>query len=213
MAATNAGDYYSVTPAVMGTSAQLDAGVGGGEAPVAGPPRGVAAGLPGGDLGHAGWRRRGGGGEALAAQDAELDLGDVQPAAVLGGVVQLQLVRQAPGLRGREGLVQGRRRVGVQVVLDQHEALGVGVAHVDELPIRCAQSTRVRRSVTAHPALPLQRGAGQEQVHHPLALVLVVHPLAAGPGASGLRTRASRRSCLLVSSRQTSGRRGVEGRV
>ena len=43
--------------------------------------------------------------QAGAGQHAELNLGHVQPTAVLGGVVELQ---NPPGLRRRERLVQGR---------------------------------------------------------------------------------------------------------
>ena len=67
---------------------------------------GVAPLLPGGDLrlegrevGHAPV-------QALAAEDTQLDLGHVQPTAVLGRVVDLQLVRQPFGLLSDERLVQ-----------------------------------------------------------------------------------------------------------
>ena len=45
--------------------------------------------------------------QALAAQDADLDLDHVEPAGVLGSVVELQAAQDAPGFGGREG--HGRR--------------------------------------------------------------------------------------------------------
>jgi len=64
-----------------------------------------------------------------------------------GGVVELKLVGQAFGFGRRESLVQGGRRVGVEVVLDQHDLLGVGIVDVDQR-LDWAQSMRVRRSLT-----------------------------------------------------------------
>ena len=43
--------------------------------------------------------------QAGSRQDAELDLGHVEPTAVLGRVVELQPFYNPPGLRGGEGLV------------------------------------------------------------------------------------------------------------
>ena len=40
--------------------------------------------------------------QALAAQDADLDLDHVEPAGVLGGVVELQAAQNAPGFGGRK---------------------------------------------------------------------------------------------------------------
>ena len=44
--------------------------------------------------------------EALAAEHAQLDLGDVEPATVLGGEMNLELVGEPLGLGGGEGLVE-----------------------------------------------------------------------------------------------------------
>ena len=53
--------------------------------------------------------------EALTDHDAELDLGDVEPTAVLGRVDELEAVPQGLGLGRRKGLVEGAGAVGVQV--------------------------------------------------------------------------------------------------
>ena len=71
-------------------------------------------------------------GEALPPQRAQLDLSHVQPRAVLGRVVDLQPVRQALGLLRRERLVQAGRRVGVELVHDQHHPLGLAVAPLEQ---------------------------------------------------------------------------------
>jgi hypothetical protein len=85
---------------------ELDPGILSGEPPVHATPGSVASRLPRRDLplqrcpvGQAAV-------QALLGQHGKLDLGHVQPAAVLGGVVQLQPVGQPLGLRRRERLVQ-----------------------------------------------------------------------------------------------------------
>src|SRR5215207_558488 len=70
--------------------------------------------------------------KALAAEDTQLDLSDVEPTAVLRRVVELQLPQYPPRLFRREGLVQRRRAVGVQVVEDDADALGSRVALIDK---------------------------------------------------------------------------------
>ena len=54
--------------------------------------------------------------ETAAGYDAEFNLRHIQPAAMLGCVMKLQLPRNAPGLRRRERLVQRRLAMGVQIV-------------------------------------------------------------------------------------------------
>jgi hypothetical protein len=50
--------------------------------------------------------------EALAAQDADLDLNHVEPACVLWGVVELDPPQDSSGFGGRERLIQGAGGVG-----------------------------------------------------------------------------------------------------
>jgi hypothetical protein len=93
---------------------QLDAGVFGGEPPVDPATGPVAGRLPRHDLPLQGRLVGQATVQALLGQHGQLDLGHVQPAAVLGGVVQLQLVGQPLGLGRRERRIQRRGRVGVR---------------------------------------------------------------------------------------------------
>lgn len=53
--------------------------------------------------------------QALDGQGAELDLGDIEPTAMLGGVVDLQTGGQSSGLLGWEGLIEGADPMRIQV--------------------------------------------------------------------------------------------------
>ena len=55
------------------------------------------------------------------------DFGDVEPGAVAGRVVDLQSLCQCERCGGFECLVERADAVGVEVVHDQHDGLGVGV--------------------------------------------------------------------------------------
>ena len=67
-------------------------------------------------------------------------------------------------------------RVGVEVVLDQHDLLGVGVVDVDQF-LDAVRPVDAGAPVADHDLAPAsQRLADHEQVAHPLALVLVVLP-------------------------------------
>ena len=45
--------------------------------------------------------------QALAAEHADLDLDHVEPAGMLGGVVEFQAAQNSPGFGGRECLIEG----------------------------------------------------------------------------------------------------------
>jgi hypothetical protein len=53
---------------------------------------------------------------ALADQDADLDLQHVQPAGVLGNVVEFQSAQHPSGFVGREGLIERAGRMRRQIV-------------------------------------------------------------------------------------------------
>src|SRR6516164_8697166 len=114
--------------------------------------------------------------QALPVHDADLGLRHVQPTAVLGRVVELDLVQQPPGLRRRERLIQAGPVVGVQVVLHQADLLRPGVMHVHQIPDTAGVVPP--RAAFAHPDMPPtpQRLTHQQLVADALALVLVVHP-------------------------------------
>src|SRR6266545_3883951 len=93
---------------------------------------------------------------------------------MLGRVVQLQPVGQPLGLGRLERLIQRRRGVGVEVVLYQHDPLGVGVVDVDQVldAVRPVDAGAPRADHDVPPAA--QRLAHQEQVVHAAALVLII---------------------------------------
>ena len=88
---------------------------------------------PGGELGAQDLEVADARGQALPGQGGELDLGDVEPRPVLGGVMDLQALGQRVGLGRFEGLLQRGDAVGVEVVHDQHHGLGLGVVDGQQL--------------------------------------------------------------------------------
>ena len=55
--------------------------------------------------------------ETLGGEDAEFGLGEVEPRAMLWGVVPFEALDEPSGFGGREGLVERRLAVDVEVVL------------------------------------------------------------------------------------------------
>ena len=70
--------------------------------------------------------------QALAGKHTELDLGHVEPAAVLGGVMERQAAQETVRLLGREGLVERRAVMRVQVVHDQVRLFGFGIVDIEQ---------------------------------------------------------------------------------
>jgi hypothetical protein len=90
--------------------------------------------------------------------------------------VQLQPVGQPPDLGRRERLIQRRRGVGVEVVLHQHDPLGVGIVDIQQV-LDAVRPVDAGAPVADHDVAPAgKRLADQEQVAHPAALVLIILP-------------------------------------
>src|SRR5215212_3397783 len=154
---------------------QLGAGVGRGQTPIHARPQPVALLRP---RLHFALQRLGVRdapfAQALACQHRELHLHHVQPGTMGRRVDELDLARQQPGELGREGLVEGGRRVGREIVYNQPKPLGPRVDLLD-------QPAHLPRELQAAPALPHGRRTpagegleGHEDVGHAASLILVV---------------------------------------
>ena len=153
---------------------EFDAGIHGCEAPRDGRPIVVAVGDPGRDF-----RRQCGLGrdapvQALPAQNAELDLGEAEPSAVLGRGVNLQLLSQPPGLGGFEGVVERAGFVRVEVVEHQDDALDVLDVDVNQFADGVGEVGTGAVVGDLGPALPQQGCRDQEEVGGAAPLVLGV---------------------------------------
>src|SRR5512135_1191119 len=115
--------------------------------------------------------------QALPGQHRQLDLRHVQPAAMLRGVVDLQLLGDPPGPLRRERLVQRRQLVRVQVVHHQHHFLRLLVHLLDQPTHHLGEVHRRPTLGHLHRPPTEQRFADHEQVGRPVAGILVVEPL------------------------------------
>src|SRR3989339_165916 len=68
--------------------------------------------------------------QALSVQGTEFNLSHVEPATMLGRVVDIETFRQPPGLLRRKHSVERGQAMGIQIVQDQAYLDGVGVTFV-----------------------------------------------------------------------------------
>ncbi len=111
--------------------------------------------------------------QTLAAQHADLAFRDVQPASVLGRMVDLKAAAQPPGLLGRIDMIPAGQLVRVPVVHHQHD---LPVRKVNIRQVR-QQGREVRRGAALgdlHRTPAQQRGTHHEQVGRAGALILAV---------------------------------------
>jgi hypothetical protein len=64
--------------------------------------------------------------EALLGQDAEFGFGEIKPTAALGGVASFETLDQAACFGGPERFAKRGLAVDVEIILDEHDGLGVG---------------------------------------------------------------------------------------
>ena len=90
----------------------------------------VSVTLPGGDFFLEGRLVRDAAAQALPGQNGELGFGHVEPASVLWRVMPFEPFDEAARFWGGEGGIERGRRMGAQVVLNQHDFLGGGEMHI-----------------------------------------------------------------------------------
>src|SRR5918999_10378 len=114
--------------------------------------------------------------QALGRHHRELDFGHIEPTAVLGGVVEIQLPQNAARFHGRKS---GRQRGGsVRVQVIQYDANHHRVGEMDVHQVfhrLCKVVCRAPVSDLDMPPAP-QRLEAQEQVTAPFPMVFVVIP-------------------------------------
>ena len=121
--------------------------------------------------------------QTLPAEDAQLDLGHVQPASVIGCVVKLQAFGYAAHLGRSKCLVERAQLVGVEIVQHQPDHCGVriGLVHQPFHPVREVHGSPALGHLDVPP--PTLRFTEHEQVPGPVSLVLGVialHPSGLG---------------------------------
>src|SRR6266496_5864328 len=71
--------------------------------------------------------------ETLTSEDAQLDFGNVQPAPMFGRMMNLQSFHKSPRFRWWKRLVERGELVGVQVIADEDDPLGIRIIDVQQL--------------------------------------------------------------------------------
>lgn len=72
-------------------------------------------------------------GEALSGHNIKFYFSDVQPTAMLRRVMDFQLFGDSASFRGRKCLVQGGKRMGVEVVHDKDDSVTVRIANIHQI--------------------------------------------------------------------------------
>jgi hypothetical protein len=142
--------------------------------------------------------------ETLAFEHADLDLNHVEPAGVLGRVVELKVPEHAARFGRWESGVESGSGVGGEVIEDDADALGLWEVDIDEL---AHAKGEVVSGATISDLDPAPRAMGideDEEIDDAVAAILVVEALE----PAGIGWRASPMSWVGLSSKQTTGRFG-----
>ena len=119
--------------------------------------------------------------EALLLEDAQFDLGHVQPAPMLGGIMKLELPGAPPRLGRLKRFLQRRDLMRIEIV--QHDAndCGFWIAFVDQ-PLHGVGEVELR-PLRRHLHMPPTRLRLHEEkeVARAVAFVFVSHSAAAAP--------------------------------
>ena len=112
--------------------------------------------------------------QALTTEDTQLYFGDVQPTAMAGRIVKLQLSENAPGCFGRECLIERSRLVGVQVVHHDSHPLGFRIAFIHQ-PLHLLREVLHRPLIGDSNVPPTAlRLTHHEQVADPVAPIFII---------------------------------------
>ncbi len=189
---------------------QLGTSIIGGELPADAGVSCVALGLQGGDalnqrvvIGD--WTR-----EAAALDDADLDLGHIEPTAMFWRIVHLQAAGDSARLRRRERRIERGQGMGVEVILHERDALGQREGFLDQPPQAAGIVQRGTPRGDAYVTPARMRSDQHKEVGRSLPNIFVVRR-STRPGAGGSPIRGCPCKTTGFSSRQTRGRRGSGG--
>jgi hypothetical protein len=112
--------------------------------------------------------------EALAGQDADLDLDHVQPTGMLGDVVELQSAQHPSGFVSREGLIERAGRMCRQIVEHHPDALCLEIMDIGQFAHACGKVLRGAPFSDLHLAPGAVHIEEDEQVRRPVAPILAV---------------------------------------
>jgi hypothetical protein len=115
--------------------------------------------------------------QALAIQCRQFDFRHIEPTGVFGSVMHLEALREPTGFCHWKHLIEGSQGARIQVVHDQDNLVGVGIALVgeatDELrPLLLGALGRHHGGASAREGF-----AGQKDIAHALSLVLIIFAL------------------------------------
>ena len=163
---------------------EFDPGIGGSELPINPLLRRVTPGFPCLGFLPQGLQIRNPPVQALAGEDTEFQFGDIEPTPVFGGVVNLQALRQAPGRFRIEGFVERTQLMGVKVIADQSDAVGLGILDLQEVLnlLRPVDGGPLRADVDL--AVTLEGCGEHKDIRGAVTLIFIIFPWRLA-GASG----------------------------
>ena len=112
--------------------------------------------------------------ESLASENGELDFGDVEPASVLGRVMDLEALGEQARFGGCERLVERSRRVSIEVVQDEHDLFRVWVLDVGQAPEKVSEIDSSAMLGALGDDATFEGLDGEEDVRRPRAPILVI---------------------------------------
>src|SRR5271166_2125281 len=168
---------------------QSGSGVVGGEQPVDSSAALVSLRLPDVDLGNQPVGAFDSAIETLAFEHADLDLNHVEPAGMLGRVVEVEPPEHAARLGRREGGVESGGGVGGEVVEDDADALGFWEVDIDKLAHAKGEVVSGATTRDLDPAPGAMGVKEDEEIDGAVAAILVIEAL--GPSRCG-RDRLAR---------------------
>lgn len=182
------------------------------ERPLDAPMLGVTARLPSSDLGGDCGAIRQTPIKTLAIEDADFDFGHIEPAGMLRGVMEYDPSQQGLRLADTQHFLEALAKMGVEVVHNQVDAACSGI-NVFEQVLDKGNEVRLGPVVGDRDGTPATLWFHRyEQVAGAAPGIFIVL-FCQRTGLTGKGLRVFRSSCLLFSSRQTTGSLARNGRA
>src|SRR5438067_3371553 len=115
--------------------------------------------------------------QTATGKNTDLDFGHVQPTAMFGRVVELDSLQDAPGLGWLKGLVKGRGRMSIEVILHDTNIFGLRIDRIYQ-PSDAVGVVDLGAMLRHLDMTPASGGVDEEkQVGRAQPLILVIYPL------------------------------------
>src|SRR5579871_149878 len=131
-------------------------------------------------------------------ENTDLNFGHIEPASMFWGIMELNPSQDTSSFSRRKSFIESGRSMGVEIILDQTNAGGLGIGTIDQ-PTDTLGIIELGAPIGHFHMTPSSSGFDQEkEIGRSQTLIFIIHPFCLSRGCRQRRSNISMRSYQLL---------------